>query len=99
MKWADVSMGWKLGSGGMVVVLSAMGYLSSTFYTRVEAQQYQQYNNQQIALFRVQQVEAQIEAYRFQLLSAQLTPEQREWITAEIARLQTVIACIRAGTC
>lgn len=98
MKLSDIPAAWKVGSGGVVVVLAIMAYLS-TYETKAEAQQYQVQHGQQLNLFRVQQIETQIAQYRYQLLSAQLTPAQRQWIESEIARLQAQIACIRAGQC
>ena len=99
IKFADIHAAWKFGTGGLVVVLAVMTYLSTTFYSRVEAQGWQQAHNQQLALIRVQDVETQIAQYRYQLLSSQLTDAQRNWINSEIRRLEALIACIRAGTC
>ena len=94
----DIPAAWKFGTGGLAAVLTMMAYLS-TYQTDLEAQQYQQYANSQVAQLRVQQAEQQIAGYRYQLLSAILTPQQREWILKEIERLEVQIACIRAGTC
>ena len=91
-------MGWKIGSSGLAVTLGLMAYLT-TYQTDIEAQAYQSENAQQMVLFRVQQIEAMLAQYRYQLLSGDLTPEQREWINAEIARLNAEIVCIRAGSC
>jgi hypothetical protein len=89
--WKDIPVAVKLGIGGVMTCMALVGYLS-TYQTDVEAQNYQQYNNKQVALFRVQQAEEQI-------LSGDLTAAQREWILAEIHRLEVQIACIRNGTC
>jgi len=99
IKFADIHAAWKFGTGGLVVVLTVMAYLSTTYYTRVEAQNYQQAHNFQLAQIRVQEIETQIRQYQYQLLSSQLTPAQRDWIINEIRRLEALIACIRAGTC
>jgi hypothetical protein len=61
--------------------------------------QYQTDNAEQTALFRIQLIENQISQYRYQLLSGELSPEQREWIIAEIRKLESEISCIRAGQC
>lgn len=96
--WDDIPVALKMAVATVAVVMSAVAYLS-TYQTDLEAQEYQQYNNQQISLFRVQQIEAMIAQYRYDLLSSKLSPEQREWILAEIRRLEEQIACIREGTC
>ena len=96
--WKDIPNAVKIGTAGVMACMAFVGYLS-TYQTDVEAQDYQQYNNAQIAQLRIQQADEQIAGYRYQLLSSDLTPVQREWILAEIHRLETQIACIRAGEC
>jgi len=87
-----------MSATAVVAVMGILGYLT-TYQSDAEAQNYQQAHNQQLALIRVQEIETQTAQYRYQLLSNQLTPEQRDWIITEIRRLEALIACIRAGTC
>ena len=87
-----------MSATAVVAVMGILGYLT-TYQSDAEAQNYQQAHNQQLALIRVQEIETQTAQYRYQLLSNQLTPEQRNWIVTEIRRLEALIACIRAGTC
>lgn len=98
MKWDDIPVSAKMTAAVVAGVLSVMGYLS-TYQTDAEAQQYQQQHNSQLINVRVQQIEQLISQYRYQLLSANLTPAQREWLLQEIARLEGEKKCIRAGTC
>ena len=87
-----------MSATAVVAVMGILGYLT-TYQSDAEAQNYQQAHNQQLALIRVQEIETQTAQYRYQLLSNQLTPEQRNWIVTEIRRLEALIACIRSGTC
>ena len=98
IKWADIPTAAKMSATAVVAVMGILGYLT-TYQSDAEAQNYQQAHNQQLALIRVQEIETQTAQYRYQLLSNQLTPEQRNWIVTEIRRLEALIACIRAGTC
>jgi len=98
IKWADIPAAAKMTVATVMAVMGILGYLT-TYQTDVEAQAYQQAHNQQLALIRVQEIETQTAQYRYQLLSNQLTLEQRNWIITEIRRLEALIACIRAGTC
>lgn len=84
----------------IVTVLGFMAFAFNYVQTDAEAQQYQAQHASELVRFRVQQIEAQISQYRYQLLSTDLTPQQREWITAEIARLEAQKRCINSGgTC
>jgi len=98
MKWADIPLAAKMAVTSVAVIVGIMGYLT-TYQTDAEAQQYQKQHGEQLSLSRVQQLEVIIEQYRYQLLSADLSAAQREWIVDEINRLNKQIACIRAGTC
>jgi uncharacterized small protein (DUF1192 family) len=98
MKWDDIPVAVKMTSGAVAAVLMFFAYMT-TYQTDVEAQAYQNENAQQLVLFRVQQIEAMIAQYRYQLLSAELTDEQREWIKDEIERLTNEINCIHARQC
>jgi len=98
LKWDDIPAAIKLTSGAVAGVLMFLAYMT-TYQTDVEAQTYQQQDAQQTALFRIQLIENQIAQYRYQLLSGGLTPDQRQWILAEITRLEGEIGCIRSGQC
>ncbi len=98
MTWNDIPASAKMTAVTVSCVLGMMGYLT-TYQTDAEAQAYQAQASEQTALFRIQLIENQISLYRYQLLSNSLTPEQREWILAEIRKLETEINCIRAGQC
>ena len=96
--WKDIPDAVKLTGAVLIAWGGLTAYLTS-YQTDAEAQAYQSQNAEQIALFRVQQIEAMIAQYRYQLLSTELTPAQREWILTEIRRLEGEINCIRNGTC
>ena len=98
LRWDDIPVAVKMTSGAVIAVLTFLAYMT-TYQTDVEAQQYQQQDAQQTALFRIQLIENQIAQYRYQLLSGGLTVDQRDWILAEIDRLENEIECIRGGRC
>lgn len=98
MKWSDIPVAAKMAVAAVGACMSVVVYLT-TFQTDAEAQQYQQQHQSELVRFRVQQIENQISQYRYQLLSSQLNPAQREWILQEISKLQKLIDCIRAGRC
>jgi hypothetical protein len=98
MKWADIPDSVKLAATLVGGIMFMLGYLT-TYQTDAEAQAYQDANAYAISQFRVQEIETQIAAYRFQLLSADLTPEERAWILQEIERLTAKITCIQQGQC
>ena len=98
IRWDDIPAAVKL-TGAVLVAWGGLTAWLTTYQTDAEAQQYQQQTNGQLVLFRVQQIEALIAQYRYKLLSENLSPEQRQWIAAEIARLEDTIRCVRAQTC
>ncbi len=98
MKWTDIPLSAKMTAASVVVIMSAIAYLS-TYQTDVEAQQYRQYHQGELVRFREQQVQEQIDQYRFQLLSGGLSAEQRAWIEAKIRELESFKACIRRREC
>lgn len=89
-------------AAAIVSIATALGlaaFAYSYFQTDAEAQAYQQKHQSELINFRVQQVEQRIADYRYRLLSTKLTPEQREWIYAELRRLEEQKKCIREGKC
>jgi len=98
VKWSDIPASAKLAALIVTYIMVMLGYLA-TYQTDAEAQAYQQKHQSELINFRVQQVEQRIQDYRYQLLSSKLSAEQREWIQAELKRLEEQKKCIRAGTC
>ena len=98
MKWSDIPDTAKLSAVVVSGVLAIMGYLT-TYQSDAEAQQYQVQHHSELVAVRIQNLEATIAGYRYQLLSTELTPAQREWIVQEIKKLDDLLACIRAGQC
>lgn len=98
MKWSDIPASAKLAALIVTYIMLMLGYLA-TYQTDAEAQAYQQQHQSELINFRVQQVEQRIQDYRYQLLSSRLSPEQREWIYAELKRLEEQKKCIREGAC
>ena len=95
-------MDWKAQASGIItlaaVISLAFGAVNY-FQTDAEAKDYQQKHQSELINFRVQQIDQQIADYRYRLLSTKLNPEQREWIYAELKRLEETKNCIREGKC
>ena len=99
MKWSDVPATWQNTVIVCAAIAAVMGFGFRTFQT-IEAAEYQQQSQaQEFRSWRESDIDAQIAQYRYQLLSTQLTAAQREWILAEIRRLEEQLKCIRAGQC
>ena len=98
MKWSDIPDAAKISVGVVVGVVAVMGYLT-TYQTDLEADDYRNQHQSELVNIRVQQIEQNISGYRYQLLSTQLTPAQREWILLEIRRLEDLLNCIRERNC
>lgn len=96
--WTRIPDLVKFSSVVIGACLGMMGYLT-TYQSDAEAQTYQVQHGQQLANVRVDQIEQTIAAYRYKLLTENLTPQQREWIQKEIQRLEDKKKCIRDGTC
>ena len=97
--WTTVPAATKMAAAMVVFVFSALGWMSANFQTVSASEAYQKQVYSKIDGSRVENIEAQIAGYRYQLLSTSLTQEQKDWINAEIARLNELIACIRARNC
>lgn len=96
--WGDIPVSAKMAGGIVAAVFAVLAYLSS-YQTDAEAQAYQQQHESQLINVRVQQIEQLISQYRYQLLSSNLSPAQREWLLQEIARLEAQKRCVIERKC
>lgn len=96
--WKDIPLALKMTAASVIAIVAIMGYLS-TYQTDAEASEYQQKHQSELVAIRIDQLEERISQYRFQLLSGNLTPDQRRWIEDQIKKLEEQIKCIRKGEC
>jgi len=98
IKLADIPVAWKMGTGGLAVVLAVMAYLT-TYETRADAQAYQLGHASELVRARVSEIERVIADKNYRLLSERLSEEQRAFLEKEVARLEAEKQCIIDRKC
>jgi hypothetical protein len=83
----------------VMVIMSALGFLFATFQTDAEAAQYQKQNTQEIARFRIQNLDAKITDYKYKIRFANPPEEEVIWMKEQIKELEKLKVCVRKGEC
>lgn len=87
MKWSDIPTAAKMATSSVVVIMAAVGYLT-TFQTDAEAAEMEQRVTKKLDQIRIDDLEAQIALYEFQKLSDDLSPPKIEWLDKQIEKLE-----------
>ena len=98
IKWSDIPNAVKIVIPTVAVIMSVVSYMT-TFQTDAEAAEMEKRITKEVQSSRVDDIEAQIDLYEFQLLDEKLSESKKEWIKRKIADLKAKRECIREGTC
>ncbi len=97
--WKEIPDTVKLAGVTLTCLGAVLGFAYGEFQT-IEAAEFQQQTQAiELRAWRLQEIERQIKAMEFQLLSTELSDSQREFLRKEIERLEEEKKCIREGKC